>query len=197
MARFENVNIIAAVGKNGQLGLDGGMPWYDANDLAFFRERTMGCPVIMGSVTMKALASRRFAGRAIHVWRRDVEPAALLQSICISFPGKPIWIAGGRRTYEAFMPYARRAFVTLTDYTGNADTIMPPLWQRPEVNWERIAHAHAARISSMGADVARLTRRVHELEKAEPVAWLRDVDGTGSLHPAAKDDPGAFPVRRI
>lgn len=28
----------------------------------------------------------------------------------------------------------------------------------------------------------------------EPVAWLRDVDGTGSLHPAAEGDPGAFPV---
>lgn len=27
-----------------------------------------------------------------------------------------------------------------------------------------------------------------------PVAWLRDLDGTGSLHPAAHGDPGAFPV---
>lgn len=29
---------------------------------------------------------------------------------------------------------------------------------------------------------------------AEPIAWLRDLDGTGSLHTAAKGDPGAFPV---
>lgn len=28
----------------------------------------------------------------------------------------------------------------------------------------------------------------------EPVAWLRDRDDTGSLHPAAAGDPGAFPV---
>lgn len=30
--------------------------------------------------------------------------------------------------------------------------------------------------------------------KLEPVAYLRDVDGTGSFHPAAEGDPGAFPV---
>lgn len=28
----------------------------------------------------------------------------------------------------------------------------------------------------------------------KPIAWLRDLDGTGSLHPASKGDPGAFPV---
>lgn len=28
----------------------------------------------------------------------------------------------------------------------------------------------------------------------EPIAYLRDVDGTGSLHPCAEGDPGAFPV---
>jgi hypothetical protein len=28
----------------------------------------------------------------------------------------------------------------------------------------------------------------------EPVAYLRDLDGSGSFHPCAKDDPGAFPV---
>lgn len=29
---------------------------------------------------------------------------------------------------------------------------------------------------------------------AEPVAWMRDLDGTGSLHPASQGDPGSFPV---
>jgi hypothetical protein len=31
-------------------------------------------------------------------------------------------------------------------------------------------------------------------EGNEPIAWLRDLDGTGSLHPCVFDDPGAFPV---
>lgn len=29
---------------------------------------------------------------------------------------------------------------------------------------------------------------------ATPIAWLRDVDGTGSLHPCAEGDAGAIPV---
>lgn len=31
-------------------------------------------------------------------------------------------------------------------------------------------------------------------EELGPVAWLRDIDGTGSLHPCAENDPGAFPL---
>ena len=31
--------------------------------------------------------------------------------------------------------------------------------------------------------------------KVEAVAWLRDIDGTGSLHPCAKSDPGAIEFR--
>lgn len=45
-----------------------------------------------------------------------------------------------------------------------------------------------------------LTDEVLALEKCsnaeEPVAWLRDLDGSGSLHPASKGDPGAFAVYR-
>lgn len=46
-----------------------------------------------------------------------------------------------------------------------------------------------------------LTDEVLALEKCsnaeEPVAWLRDLDGTGSLHPASEGDPGAFAVYRV
>jgi hypothetical protein len=44
--------------------------------------------------------------------------------------------------------------------------------------------------------IAQIIRDGHMLtaEDVEPVAYLRDVDGTGSLHACAKDDPGAFPV---
>lgn len=33
-------------------------------------------------------------------------------------------------------------------------------------------------------------------KRAEPIAWLRDLDGTGSLHACAKGGPGAIPVYR-
>lgn len=42
------------------------------------------------------------------------------------------------------------------------------------------------------ADLATLSSDA--VAGGEEVAWLRDLDGTGSLHPAAKGDPGAFPV---
>jgi hypothetical protein len=33
-----------------------------------------------------------------------------------------------------------------------------------------------------------------EAEMKKPVAYLRDLDGTGSMHVCAKGDPGAIPV---
>lgn len=41
--------------------------------------------------------------------------------------------------------------------------------------------------------------RAAEEAGVEPdeIVWLRDLDGTGSMHPCSKGDPGAIPYQRI
>ena len=50
-----NYSIIAAIGKNNELGKDGELIWHLPNDLKFFREITTGHTIIMGKKTFNSL----------------------------------------------------------------------------------------------------------------------------------------------
>lgn len=41
-------------------------------------------------------------------------------------------------------------------------------------------------------ELDELFRLLGPIQEGQQVVWLRDVDGTGSLHPCAPDDPGAL-----
>jgi dihydromethanopterin reductase len=120
-----DVRLIAAVGRNGQLGLGGGLPWHDPVDLKWFREATWGDVVLMGRRTYNAVG--HLPGRNTVRWGGKSSPFTVLQQIHRRF-GKTIWIGGGQWTYLAFMPYVRIAVITRIDYDGPADAYMPALW---------------------------------------------------------------------
>ena len=48
-------SIIAAVGKNNELGKNNNLIWHLPNDLKFFKEKTMNKKIIMGSNTFDSL----------------------------------------------------------------------------------------------------------------------------------------------
>lgn len=126
---MNRVQIIAAVGKSGQLGLNGIMPWVDKEDLAWFRRTTMGGHVIMGGTTYDHIAPL-LDGRKCWRWGRDIEPEGMLRAILeVTNSDQIVWVAGGSRTYEAFMPFVRRSVVTHINYDGPADVWMPPIWK--------------------------------------------------------------------
>lgn len=52
---MKNVTMIAAVGKNLELGKDNNLIWPIKEDLQFFKEQTMGKPIIMGRKTFNSL----------------------------------------------------------------------------------------------------------------------------------------------
>ncbi|HOJ37786.1 MAG TPA: dihydrofolate reductase [Ignavibacteriales bacterium] len=47
--------IIVAVSENNAIGLNGKMPWYNSDDLKFFKKTTMNYPVVMGRKTFESL----------------------------------------------------------------------------------------------------------------------------------------------
>lgn len=119
-------SLIAALGRNGQLGLGNKLPWNDPDDLRWFRDRTMGGIVIMGRRTREGITGR-LVGRQMVVWDGKVAPQALIEHLAVE--KKTIWIAGGAHTYRSFMPYVRHSIITHVEYTGPADVFMPPLWE--------------------------------------------------------------------
>ena len=49
---MNNLILIAAIGKNNELGKDNKLIWYLPNDLKFFKEQTTGHPIVMGYNTL-------------------------------------------------------------------------------------------------------------------------------------------------
>lgn len=113
---------IAAIGRSGQLGLGGSLPWHDPGDLRFFKSMTMGHRCIVGLKTYQKLPE--LPGRHLAVDMVSLTPEQNLEG----YENQPVFIIGGAKTYERYRHLIRRWFVTMVDYDGPADTYMPALW---------------------------------------------------------------------
>ena len=56
------LSLIVAVAENGLIGRDGDLPWRIPADLKFFKETTMGKPIVMGRKTWQSIG-RPLPGR--------------------------------------------------------------------------------------------------------------------------------------
>lgn len=64
------VTIVVAIGDNGVIGADGGLPWPPTGDLRQFKELTTGHPIVMGRATFESIG-RPLPGRTSVVLTRD------------------------------------------------------------------------------------------------------------------------------
>lgn len=120
----QSVNLIAAIGLRGQLGLEGKLPWHAPADLAFFRRMTTGACLIAGRATLPALPY--LPGRMVYTFSRDNTPNGLLNLIDLQYPGWPVWVIGGEYVYRAFAPHINSLrLISLIDYDGPADRWFP------------------------------------------------------------------------
>jgi dihydrofolate reductase len=141
--------VIAAVARNGAIGLDGTMPWQLKADLAHFRRTTIGCPVVMGRKTWDSLpaAFRPLPGRRNIVVTRNkawqcmgAEAAESLEAALGLLQGSErVFVIGGGELYAQALPYADEVVLTEIDADFDADTFFPP--------WDRAAFDEAARES--------------------------------------------------
>ncbi len=133
-----DLNLIAAIGRNRELGSRGNLLWHLPDDLKHFRELTVGHPVIMGRKTWESLPEkfRPLPGRTnIVVSRQKGYPAlgaVVVNSIeearfeSARAPGSgELFLIGGGELYAAALPFANRLYLTLVDDTAEADTFFP------------------------------------------------------------------------
>ena len=52
---MKNITMIAAVGKNLELGKDNDLIWHFKEDMKFFKENTINKPIVMGMKTLESL----------------------------------------------------------------------------------------------------------------------------------------------
>lgn len=140
------VTIVAAIGRNGVIGTDGGLPWRIPADMARFKRLTMGHALVMGRATFESIGEP-LAGRTNIVlterpgWTHDgVEVAGSLEeALAIADArGQDVFVAGGAEVYRHALEVADRMELTEVDAVPEGDTWFP------EVDWSQWRQASRA-----------------------------------------------------
>lgn len=127
----KRVTLIAALGKNRAIGLDGKMPWHLPAELQHFKRTTMGIALVMGRKTWQAIG-RPLPGRQNIVVSRNpgftahgIEVADSLVKALQIANSQEVMVIGGGQLYRQAMPLASRMVLTLIDIEPEADTWFP------------------------------------------------------------------------
>lgn len=114
------ISMIAAVGKNLELGKNNDLIWHFKEDMKFFKETTMGHPVIMGRKTFESLP-KALPGRKNIVISANPEYKADGAEVVTSVEeaiklaeaeNTDVFVLGGGRIYAEFLPYADNLYLT-------------------------------------------------------------------------------------
>ena len=137
-------SLIAAVAANGVIGNRGALPWRLTDDMARFRDLTMGHAVIMGRATFASLR-KPLRGRRNIVLSRDkglrIEGCAVAHSLAAALEAASgddeAFVIGGASVYELFLPGAHRLYITWIDVEVPGDTVFPAVdWRAWRVTRE-------------------------------------------------------------
>lgn len=132
--------MVAAVGRNGVIGVADRLPWRLPTDLAHFRALTLGKPMVMGRRTFEGLG-KPLPGRTTIVVSRapGYDPAGAVVAVSVEEAleiGRAIaardgvdavTVAGGARVYAAALPYATRIELTEVALSPEGDARFPTL----------------------------------------------------------------------
>lgn len=137
------ISLIAAMGKNRAIGMDGAMPWHLPADLKHFKALTMDKPVIMGRRTHEAIG-RPLPGRLNIVITRDANYRAegcyvahsIDDALRAAAEYEEVMVIGGAELYAQLLPHADRLYLTEIGHDFDADTFFPAF---DKSHWQEIA----------------------------------------------------------
>lgn len=148
------LTIIAALAGNRVIGRDNQLPWRLPADLRFFKQTTMGKPLLMGRRTWESIG-RPLPGRRMIVLSRDPAYQApgctmahsLEEALSVVGADAEAMVIGGAALYAQTLPLAQRMYLTqvATDMPGDA---WFPIWDEREwqLVWEEAHLADTAHV---------------------------------------------------
>ena len=121
---------IAAMAANRVIGRGRVMPWHLPEDLKFFKQTTLGCPVVMGRKTWESLG-RPLPGRRNIVLSRglgDVAGAEVVDSVealdGLGLEGD-VFVIGGAEIYRLLLERCVSVYLTVLAGPAEGDAFMP------------------------------------------------------------------------
>lgn len=140
-----DINIIAAVGKNNELGKNNDLVWRLKGDMKFFRDTTMGHSIVMGRKTFeslpKLLPGRKHIVISTNEIKNDeIELYKSIRDFLVKYQNidEDIFIIGGASIYKQFIDLASKLYLTEIDASDkDADVYFPEFnkeeWEREEI----------------------------------------------------------------
>ena len=144
----QTVGMIWAQTPERVIGRDGTMPWHLPEDLAHFKARTLGHPVIMGRRTWESFPARFrplpgrtniVVSRTLTALAEDGPDGRTAGAVVVPDFGAAlaaadeadgldlVWVIGGATLYEQALDVATLAEVTVIDTDADGDTHAPAL----------------------------------------------------------------------
>jgi dihydrofolate reductase len=160
------VTIVAAVARNGVIGVDGRLPWRLPDELRRFKELTIGHVLVMGRRTFESIGRplpgrttvvvtrrRDWTGGSSDVLTAHGVPEAIEKAAAID---DDVFVVGGAEVYAAALPLADRLELTHVDAEPEGDTRFPPIdwseWREtrrePGEGWTAVTYERLPRDGS-------------------------------------------------
>ena len=135
--------LIAALARNRVIGFNNRLPWHLPADLRFFKQTTMGKPLLMGRRTWESIG-RPLPGRRMIVLSRDpgyqapgcAVAGSLAAALEIAGAVPEIMVIGGALLYAQTLPLAARLYLTRVDVDVPGDAWFPE-WEGRD--WRLVA----------------------------------------------------------
>lgn len=139
------ISMIAAMAHDRVIGKENAMPWHLPADFAWFKQCTLGKPVVMGRKTFESIG-RPLPGRHNIVITRNPEFHAegitvvsdIEAAIQAAGDVEEVMIIGGGSIYQACLPKANCLYLTFIDAILDGDTRFPE-WGE---GWHQVKSEH-------------------------------------------------------
>ena len=126
------LSLIAAVGKNNELGLDNHLIFYIPGDLKFFRYTTLGKTVVMGRKTYESIGKPlpKRVNIVVSSTMKETEGIIVFNSfekVLEKYLNseEEVFIIGGESLYNFFINYAQNIYLTRVYAKSMADKYFP------------------------------------------------------------------------
>ena len=137
-----NINLIAAIGKNNELGKNGDLIWKLREDMKFFKNTTMGHPIVMGRKTFESLPKvlpgrKNIVISTNEIRNNEIEIYKSIKDFLTNYENfkDDVFIIGGASIYNQFIDLATKMYLTEIDAIDKEADVYYPKFNLE--NWNR------------------------------------------------------------
>lgn len=158
------LSLIVAMAKNNVIGINNSLPWRLPNDLQYFKEATMGKPIIMGRKTYESIGrplpgrrniviTRQAGYEGLGSTKQSIDVVASLdaaiklgEDIAMIDGHDEVFVIGGAEIYQHALVKADRLYITHVRANVDGDAYFP------EVDYSKFKEIAREEFAAEGAN---------------------------------------------